>query len=246
MNLLIEENTEESNKRIIDNVNNSPLSKEYITPNGENMLHWAGAFNNISIMEFVIDKIHVNLLNHRGSSALYYACMRNSVEAVKLLLKYHANPKIESAFSGKFPVEITTNDEIKNLLNEYDEKNIPLDKNHELRTGFSRYTSYKYRKYMWWLSNLNYYFSKDNIKIEGTEIIDEARSIFRQKGIEGLNNKCQKLCLDFINDKKTDCCLYCSVSDKKLLRCSKCKEVLFCDVVCQRKASTIHKEDCQN
>lgn len=122
---------------------------EFIDLNGENLLHWAAAFNNVEICQFILENemIHVNLSNYRGTTPLYYGAMRNSIGAIKILLNFNANPRIRSDFSGKFPFEITDNDEVKKLLIQANEL-IPLTDYNltlKLKKTSNHYSSYKYR-----------------------------------------------------------------------------------------------------
>jgi len=235
MEELIKENSEESNKKLIECCTNY----YELTNHGENLLHLASRYNNETIINYAINKIHVNLDNYRGTTPLYYAMISNSTNVVKILLQNHANPRIRSGFSGMFPSDATQNQEIKTMLLKYEADVIPLDRNLKLKPNFSRYVSYKYRLYMWWLSNLNKF---GGTIVEGVDIIPEAKIIFETNGIEGLSNKCQELLMSFINGND-DCCLYCS-SKVNLKSCSKCKEIRFCNVECQRNAFKIHKYDC--
>src|SRR5579862_635608 len=271
---LIEENTPESNQRIIEFLIDKNLYT-LLSPNGENLLHWASAFNNVTICEYLLNKnIHINTNNFRGATPLYYAAMKNSIDAVKILSKYNANPRIRSGFSNLFPIEITTNQEIKILLQTLDDKIIPFagypdetNRNSEIykKNKFSMFVAYKHRFYMFWLMNLNHFINPYNHNNLGATISEEAETIFLNKGIESLAKQCQIYYENFLKllekeffptfelekkynlkDQKVNIerCLYCDMI-KNLKRCGKCKSVCFCGKECQKKAHMLHKYDCK-
>ncbi|QKF94482.1 ankyrin repeat protein [Fadolivirus algeromassiliense] len=247
---LIEMNDGESNNKIISLIEDKNIY-DILYVHGENLLHWAAAFNNAVICEYLLKdkKLHVNLENFRGATPLYYAAMKNSLEAVEVLMRYNANPRIRSGFSGLFPMDVTQNDQIKEILEEVDNTSIPLTGYGgvlKCKNNFSKYVAYRYRLYMWWLSNLNYYNNKYKHTISGTELIPEAKTIYDKDGITGLAEKCQRLYDDYIDSleyKEFKCCLYCS-NNIDLKRCSKCKSVYYCNQTCQSHAYKIHKIDC--
>jgi hypothetical protein len=242
---LIKQNDEKSNNIIIEYLDNKNVY-DFIYPHGENLLHWCATFDNFIICEYLIVKknLHVNLENYRFTTPLYYGAMSNSLNTIKILLKHHANPKIKSGFSGMFPIEITTNSNIKNELLEVD-KFIPLTSTLTLKQEFNIYDVYKYRLYIWWLSNLNYLNCKNKHTVTGIELIEEANKIFQEKGIAALANKCQLLLEDFYNKQNNNnYCLNCH-NVENLKRCSKCKVAKFCNSNCQLKALKIHKIDCK-
>lgn len=220
---------------------------------GENFLHWCCTFNNAELCEYLIieKKLHVNLENYRHATPLYYAAMNNNLEVIKIMLKYHANPRIRSVFSGKFPSEIATDIEIKKLLQEA-ENLIPFCnyENYEpiLRENVSLYKGYKYRLYMAYLSNLNYFNSTLSEEVKnrnGIQIFPEIKSIFQQSGIIAAANYVQQvyedyLQIDYYNIEKL--CLNCNA--KTIKRCSKCKKVYFCNLECQKKCYLLHNFDC--
>ncbi len=219
---------------------------------GENLLHWAGVYNNAEICEYLIEekKLHVNLQNFRSTTPLYYAASKNSKEAIKVMLKYNANPRIRSGFSGKFPSEITTDSEIRILLYEAENK-IPIDYENnvlKVKEGRSLYQSYKYRLYMLNLMNLNYL--NNNLPQEvkqrfygNFEVLENLKILYTEKGIQGVADHVQWLYDDYLNFKDEEkVCLYCNaIADK---RCSKCKKVYFCNTECQKKCYLLHKFDC--
>lgn len=236
------------------------LASESLTKSGGNLLHVLSHQGDKENLSKVIDKLHVNIRDYCGATPLYYAAESNSVETVKFLLEYHASPVIINYSTKKYPKDITNNSEIKDMLIKYENEIIPFDPNNhsKLKSNFNRYDAYRYKLYLRWLADANRYFvmiNKDHYLAFDPKagfllsvlcifpIQFKAQKIFEEKGYEGLKIQCQKLLDDFINNKTLDCCLYCS-SKENLKRCSKCKEVWFCNAECQRDAFHIHKTDC--
>ncbi len=228
---------------------------KYLDIHGENLLHWACAFNNAEICEYLIveKKLHINLENFRGTTPLYYAAMKNSKEAINVMLKYNANPRIRSGFSGQFPSEVTTNPEIETSLKQAEE-NIPIYKYESVcvvRNNVSLYKSYKYRKYMAYLTNLNYFNNTlpEEVKQRfygGIVIFEKLHTIFKEQGIEKLASYVQSIYDDYLNtipNYEGKICLNCNKDATK--KCSKCQKVYFCDRTCQTECHLFHKYDCK-
>lgn len=239
LKILIEKNDDDANASIIESIKNLDVYT-LIYPHGENLLHWAGAFNNVQIIEHLLanKKIHINLENYRGATALYYAAMKNSKDSCDILIKYNANPSIRSGFSGLMPEDVTTDDAVKNI--------VAIDKT--LKNNLFVY--YKYRLYMFWLSNLNYLNNKYKHTISDMITIPNAIEIFENNGIKSLADKCQEIYDDYLNvvklfkeNKLNKMCLTCNKTSI-LKRCSGCKKVWFCNKECQLIANKLHKYDC--
>ncbi len=246
---LIEKNQEDTNRQIIELIKDKNIY-ELTYPSGENLLHWAAAFNNAFICEYLLKSknVHVNIENYRGSTALYYAAFRDSIAALEILLKYHANPKIRSGFSGLFPIDAAKNRTMKDMLEHADNKLVPIDYiTRKIKPNINRYTAYKYRYYMWWLSNLNYFNNPYKNTISGITIIPEAAMIHNTGGIIKLADQCQRIYDSYVNCLNTTIlenkCLYCDKIDN-LKICSTCRSAYFCSEECQKKAEILHKYDC--
>ncbi len=247
---LVKTNNDESNNKIFQITNEIDLY-EYLWPNGENLLHWACAFNNIQIIEYILveELLHVNMENFRGTTPLIYACKNDNTEAIKILLSYNANPYIKSGFTGLRPSETVNKEENKLILEEYVNKYIPLE-NLKVKEGFSLYQSYKYREYMWMLSNLNYFTSKFKHIIQGFVPHKLASNIYKDGGAKALDSTLNSLLYryyDIIDNPSTiieNECLFCE-NTEETKRCSKCKQVFFCNKFCQKLAHPIHKYDCE-
>jgi hypothetical protein len=251
---LIENNTKEDNETIIgfieDRDKNSMNNVSF--HHGENLLHWAGAYDNAEICEFLIDKLKVpvDLENSRSATPLYYATMQNSVNSTRVLLKYHADPRVRSGFSGKFPHEITKNDEIKEMLLET-EKNVPIDydNNYSVKEGRTLVQAYNFRLHRYYLSILTASFLKLNKRSSISDIneIKSASKIFKKYSYAEIKSKYEEIqnqYIEGINDNNVDTCLYCR-KNIDLKRCSKCKKAYFCDRKCQINANDLHKFDCK-
>jgi len=250
LKLLIQENKNSEFKEKLEIILQDKSIYSILDVHGENLLHWAGAYNNPELCEYLIKdkKLHVNLQNFRSATPLYYAAMQNSKEAVIMLLKYHANPCIRSGFSGEFPSESTNNLEIRDLLHQA-ENLIPLDYNNQLKVKYGRslYLTYNYRLYMNNLADLNYLTNilPEEVKQRyyGGFYIPKLKPLFDEHGIEAVAIYVQQSYeqyYNFIETEKT--CLYCHKIATK--RCSKCHEVYFCDSQCQRECLLFHKYDC--
>jgi hypothetical protein len=222
---------------------------QLVSAHGETVLHWlaiTSGYNNLSALEYILSKklIHVNLENYRGTTPLYYAVLSKNIEAVKLFLQYGANPRIRSGFSSKFPSEVA-NDEIRTILLEFENNYIPISRELKLIPKFSHTTAYKYRKYMYILSNLNYFYHGKHSIVSGIELDIGAEETYKNEGLTGVADYCDVLWEDFINSIKNSKkqCLNCE-NEENLKRCSKCKAVYFCNAECQEDAHLIHKYDC--
>ncbi len=247
---LVKECNDESNEKILRMIENLDLY-EYTWPNGETLLHWACAFNNVKIIEHILenDLIHVNISNYRGTTSLIYACTKDNTDAIKMLLSYNANPYIKSGFTGLQPSETCKSEENKILLEEYVSKYVPLE-NLKVKSGFNLYQSYSYREYMWYLSNLDYYTNKFKHIIHGFTPNTQAKSFYDTGGAIMLSNHLDCMLesyYDLIKNPESiveKSCLVCGgTNDTK--RCSKCKQVFFCNKTCQKFAHQIHKFDCE-
>jgi ankyrin repeat protein len=248
---LIEKNTHESNidaKKII--LQNKDKLYEISYHHGENLLHWCGAYDNYDICEYLINDMHfiTNISNSRSTTPLYYAATKNSINTIKILLKYHADIRSRSGFSGMFPHQIC-NDEVKNIIIEY-EKNIPLDYENSLavKEGYTLVQAYNYRLckfYVMILSssfltiNNRYNISKIDEKIP-LKILNE--NTFYQ--IKEMYENALKNYIDNLNNSETKFCLNCKTIDN-LKRCSQCKKIYFCSIECQKKCHSLHKYDCK-
>lgn len=104
------------------------LSKENINvtnSSDENALHLAVKRNNLDILNLLLENnINVNAEDYHGKTPLYYAAGNNKYEMVKKLLEKGAYDK-EGHYSdgGYYPSEITSDNDIAELLLEYHEKN---------------------------------------------------------------------------------------------------------------------------
>lgn len=90
---------------------------------GGTLLHWAARTNNRELAEFLIDekKAYMDLPDFRGASVLYYAAHANARDVVALLIARKADPRQVSAFSGKKAKDVASDNEVRQMLEEYTE-----------------------------------------------------------------------------------------------------------------------------
>jgi hypothetical protein len=251
---LVENNNDSSNfklKEYLDKIDAYTI----IFPHGENLLHFAAGSGNIEMCNYLIhDKcINPNIYNARGATPLLYACLKNQEETVKLLILNNADPRIRSGFSGLFPCQSTSSEKIKKLLEEYD-KIVPIDfdNGHVIKNNCNLYQSYKFRLHKYWLT----FVVNELLRVSGLQqidVLDEIPEVTEvlNGGFYSVLNKYNTIRTDYINSMKNldidnKCCLTCANTDtQKLLRCSKCKNVYFCDKICQASGNMFHNFDCK-
>jgi hypothetical protein len=214
-------------------------------PHGETILHWAAAANNITICKFAIEKgIEVNLSNSRGTTALYYACMNKCNEAIEYLLSVGGDPLIRSGFSGILPLNMVTNENIRQLIQKKIDSMVydVIDDMIVPRKDVNKTKIYLYRLYRLYVINLEEYFHYGEVRQEQKEIyLKEAHAIYAIGGISALSDKCNATRL--MDQQYQNKCLYCMKDATKI--CGKCHAVKFCNVACQRSANFLHKFDCK-
>lgn len=233
---------------------------EYIYPHGETLLHWAAAFDNEFIIDFLLRHIPeevgipilVDLSNFRGTTALYYAAMKNSRRAITRLLEFKANPRIRSGFSNSFPIDVVDD---KEELMEADNR-IPIDYMKGLKPKeYSVYglrLCYLYRVYMCYLTNLEYFM---RMKWQGhshnyeATVIPDVQEIFDAGGINAVIQAVSRKHKEYLEFTEVDksqtrnSCLHCNKDSK--FRCGKCKCAYYCSVDCQKAAHMFHRYDCE-
>src|SRR5688572_15052922 len=97
----------------ISQTNHLPNLSTILDGHGENCLHYAAAKDNVDLLKYLISKkCYVNLVNFYSASPLYYAAMKNAKNAVKYLIDLKADPRITSAYTGKKPKEIATENDV--------------------------------------------------------------------------------------------------------------------------------------
>lgn len=249
---LVESNTADDNAMVKEYLADKNMY-DIVFPHGETLLHFSAGSNNSEMCEYLLDEKNmiVNLENMHGATPLYYASLKNAIDAVKVLIKYNADPRIRSGFSGWFPVRATSDLDIKNILTKHDAiVPVDYDNNYKIKQGFNLYQAYKYRLHRHWLSVVvNFFLKKCGIReIEGTMMTNEMKSIADTQGFAGLVSTYKDVNDDYIDSLTNcddSCCLYCE-GKSNLKRCTKCKQVLFCNKVCQKGAYLLHKFDCKD
>lgn len=247
---LAEDNTNESNLKLKEYLNSIDVFT-IIFPHGENLLHFASGSGNVEMCKYLIEekKIHPNIYNSRGATPLIYACLKNQLNVVQLLVSYNADPRIRSGFSGLFPYQSTQNKEIREMLLNY-ESVVPIDYENgfKVKVGYNLYQSYKYRKHKYWLT----FVSNEIFRLAGKPQVDrlketkEISSVIAQ-GFDKLLEKYNEIYNDYLSslsNNDTYYCIACQNKDVQLFRCSNCKQVLVCGKKCQKKIHMLHQYDC--
>jgi ankyrin repeat protein len=124
---LVENNNDGFNNELKEYLNSVDIYT-IIFPHGENLLHFAAGSGNVEMCKYLIyeKNVHPNIYNARGATPLLYACLKNQEEVVKILLSENVDTRIRSGYSGLFPYQSTSNENIRKLLEKHD-KIIPID-----------------------------------------------------------------------------------------------------------------------
>jgi hypothetical protein len=259
---LIKSGNNDAVKKMISEIGYA-YHKSLINSHGEHMLFWCIIDKNLELLEYLLKNqlIHPNLANYRHTCAITYACIENNIEAVKILLKYDSNPCRRSGFSNNLPKEDAESSEIIKIINEYENKYIPLhyhsysdnsftSKGPIKKDNFNHYQSCKYRAYMYYNAILCYLHIPDNLPhLKGDIKMDKlSNEIYEKEGIQGISKLCDKILKEYIDtidkkDKNQRYCLNCDATEN-LLKCSKCKGAYFCNRNCQKEVNKFHKYDC--
>jgi hypothetical protein len=250
---LVEENTNESNLKLKEYLNFVD-AYTIVFPHGENLLHFACGAGNVDICRYLIEekKIHPNIYNSRGTTPLIYACIKNQLEVIQLLILHNADPRIRSGFSGLFPYQSTSNKEIIKILMIHELK-VPIDYENGLclKSGYTLYQSYYYRKHKFWLS----FVVNEMLRLAGKSQVDRLKetpdiTAVIVQGFDKLIEKYNEIYDDYLNsliNTNTNYCLNCFKKGEstQLFRCSKCKNVFVCDKKCQKHIQLLHSFDCK-
>lgn len=216
---------------------------------GENMLHWAASANNIELCRFAIESnIEVNVDNARGVSPLFYASARNNKEAVEYLLSVGADPYIRNGFSEQFPIHVTTDPEIKTMLQKsMDASPVTLVNNHiQSKQGINKVRLYLYKSYRRLIGLLYNYLHFGRVReCDMPLFIKDVDDIYKTSlsPIDKISKLCHTAYILFTKyERYRRKCLWCRKNARQ--RCSRCKSVRFCNRVCQYQAHDVHSVDC--
>lgn len=259
MNILDLRNQIEQNLPEVNNVLKECLNDidvfTIIFPHGENLLHFASGSGNLEMCDYLIKVkgIHPNIYNCRGSTPLIYASLKNHLDVVKFLLENGADPRIRSGFSGLFPYQSTSSEEIKKILLKSDII-VPIDYENNLcvKIGYNLSQSYKYRLHKYWLSFVSnqIFLIAEKPQIDRLPETEEIKKEISQ-GFENLLAKYKELYDDYLQSLKStyfqDKCLNCLKTRNQcsLFKCSRCKNILVCGKSCQKIVNILHKYDCK-
>jgi len=112
--------------------------------------------------------------------------------------------------------------------------------------------SYFYWRYGYWLKHLNWLVQQGCDDFNDTELDVEITKLYEEHGVQAVALKVEAMSETFLSyptekdGKYADrrFCLACEARLAGLKRCSRCKEVWFCNIKCQRNASLIHRIYC--
>lgn len=215
-------------------------------PYGESLLHWAASGGNNDICKYLLDLgSYVNAENIYGCNPIFYASSKEKVSTVKLLIDYGAHFDAKSVFSGGTPYNPNNNStnlsskrlEIMEIIKKYQtikselcKKSSKLEDLIKTNTKNRDRWEFEFRKYE------SQYGNKTSQGYWGLPNSDEYQKF---KPIKKLDED-----LIYIFKNKEKWCYYCCKINLKPLRCSRCKEVYYCSVECQKNDFKNHKKIC--
>lgn len=212
---------------------------------GENAVYWASVNNDVVLLEHLLQKgCSANDKNFRGTGPLYYAASKQAYNACVILMKYGADPRETSGFSGMYPDQTATDEALVRLL-----YNARIKIQTAIDTDPSLHVLYRMRR---WghdclVRKLHY---DTNSSIEWPDNWSFRSDLETIESIPKLSHKLIAEWHQFIDvlylwhearDKFPTPCACCSSTVGRKLRCSKCKKVYFCDTSCQKIAWPLHK-----
>jgi len=170
--------------------------------------------------------------NYRGTAPLIYASIKT--EAVRALLDLGADPTQISGFSGQPPSDEICEQARYRMA--------------EANTDGS--IQFRYRHLKWKGQTYNYlciqglpsydwgnFVPEPSIKDLDIITVGKVLNAERQRYRKIVDN------FEYYNPKEV--CNYCNKEQETLKRCSRCKEVWFCNRMCQKAAWMVHKYDCK-
>lgn len=261
---LVQENSEKSNK-ILKNYIRTLENKVYeITyENGENLLHMCLKNQNIEFCDFLINEIGFipDIGNSEYITPIFYSMSADSslIECLKILLRNKCDIYYKNLLCNiniiDFSKKIGIYNDIKDLL-DYNESLIPAEINknvHFVKPGYNLYQVQQYiitRRMQLVLTEkfleLNNNYSNGMIVPEVKKIknfINNYKDFYEIKE-EYLKQRDKYFrCMENNISFNFNRCLNCDKTDN-VLRCSKCKQVYFCNRKCQKKSFEIHKKYC--
>ncbi|MGL9762250.1 MAG: ankyrin repeat domain-containing protein [Wolbachia sp.] len=89
-------------------------------------LHLAASNGHLDTVKYFVDEknVDVNQLNNDGNTALHLAAENGNTEIVKVLLNAKADPLLKNK-NGKTPRDLATDENVKQLLEEAENKRVP-------------------------------------------------------------------------------------------------------------------------
>ena len=235
-------------------------------PHGENVLHWACAGKNITVVKHLLNKgLHINLWNFRGTSPLKYAITATlgehenlrSWDAVMQLIYLGADHVMVEGFSGERTIEVMQREAprifgfAKNMHSNYVLVEPGMwERDPEEKTELFMRCIYRLRLYRIILSELAMKFDPTSVGNymgqDGSEWNHsrEAEETYISGGMKALHQLAdtylEALRVEYHSEKR---CLFCGKTEG-LKICTKCKLARFCSIECQRGAHKVHRLDC--
>lgn len=199
---------------------------DLVYPHGEHLLHWACAYDNEAVVEYLLTErgVHVHLETAKGASPLQYATLHKAKNAIRVLNRHNATiPKIPG--------------------------NVPLvGYRYRLYRQWltSLNTVYNQR-------NASQYRVAGSAGPESDSVPPEAGTLLREGGIEALARRCHVLYTDYL--KVSQLCREGALPEKACVVCGKetgvdhcfnCKRAWFCSNACELRAHPLHRYDCHH
>lgn len=215
----------------------------YRSLHGETALHWASKNNDVELITILIQKgCSPNDKNFRGTAPLYYSASTNAKEACIALLEAGADPRERSGFSGQYPDDITTSQELCDIL-----YNARMTIEDAINADFNLNLMYRMRR--WGHDTLVKRLHQDHRTAiqygpeweERSDVVGDVVQINAQLFEEW------KLFVSHLGSWESGdwhpqrVCACCGKNGGSKLRCSRCKQAWFCNKVCQKNAWSVHK-----
>lgn len=221
-------------------------------PNHESILHWAASGGCDDVCEHLIGLgSYVNVQNMHGCNPLFYASIKEHFSTVKLLLEFGADYDCKSTFSGGTPFNPSPIS-IMGQKKEDSETRIKIKKLIQKYISKREAAMSESAKFEELVSTLSAGRDLIERRLLSTPTSHGSKTGIGYWGLPQCDNKAQfKECyeadkiVNFITVNKENWCRLCTkTSSESLSRCSRCKNVWYCSVDCQKMHWRVHKKTC--